>query len=97
MQLQGICATIIASYDYDAWGKCTVTFDCMNVANVNPFRYRGYYYDIDTGLYYLNARYYDPTTCRFISADDTAYLYPEAINGLNLYSYLENIKIRGTN
>ena len=53
----------------------------------NPFRYRGYYYDEDTGLYYLNARYYSPVWRRFISPDDTAYLDPESVNGLNLYAY----------
>ena len=40
-----------------------------NIANVNPYRYRGYYYDIETGLYYLQSRYYDPETGRFINAD----------------------------
>ncbi|MFQ9441228.1 MAG: RHS repeat-associated core domain-containing protein, partial [Acutalibacteraceae bacterium] len=40
-----------------------------HVANKNPYRYRGYYYDVETGLYYLKTRYYDPITCRFINAD----------------------------
>ena len=56
----------------------------------NPIRYRGYYYDRETGLYYLNARYYNPQWRRFISPDDTAYLNPETPNGLNLYAYCNN-------
>ena len=60
------------------------------MANANPFRYRGYYYDADTGLYYCNARYYSPKWRRFISPDDTAYIDPEAVNGLNLYAYCGN-------
>ncbi len=60
------------------------------IAELNLFRYRGYYYDIETGLYYLNSRYYDPEIGRFINADDISYLDPESINGLNLYAYCVN-------
>ena len=56
----------------------------------NPFRYRGYYYDEETDLYYLQTRYYDPETGRFISQDDVSYLDPDSINGLNLYAYCGN-------
>ena len=56
----------------------------------NPIKYRGYYYDTETGWYYLNARYYSPEWCRFISPDDTSYLDPESVNGLNLYCYCGN-------
>ena len=80
-------------YIYDAWGNCTIdntqTTDIV-LAKVNPIRYRGYYFDVDTGLYYLNARYYSPQLRRFISPDDTAYLNPENPNGLNLYAYCYN-------
>ena len=62
----------------------------MQLAIANPIRYRGYYFDVDTGLYYLNARYYSPELRRFISPDDTAYLDPESIDGLNLYAYCCN-------
>ena len=60
------------------------------VANLNPIRYRSYYYDTETGLYYLPARYYDPVACRFISRDDYSYLDPETVNGLNLFAYCGN-------
>ncbi|MBE7089793.1 MAG: hypothetical protein E7362_03205, partial [Clostridiales bacterium] len=60
------------------------------LAYLNPFRYRGYYFDIDSGLYYLQTRYYDPETGRFINADDISYLDPETLNGLNLFAYCGN-------
>ena len=79
-------------YHYDAWGNCTIGSSTADIelAKLNPIRYRGYYYDQDTGLYYLNARYYSPELRRFISPDDTAYLDPENANGLNLYAYCYN-------
>lgn len=87
----------IATYHYDAWGNHKVLdanyneiTDTSHIGHINPIRYRGYYYDSETGLYYCNARYYDPTTGRFISADDISYLDPETINGLNLFSYCGN-------
>ena len=54
---------------------------------INPIRYRGYYYDNETGLYYLLTRYYDSEIGRFISPDSADYLDPTTINGLNLYAY----------
>ena len=57
-----------ASYVYDSWGK--VISATGTLADINPIRYRGYYYDTETGLYYLQSRYYDPETGRFINADD---------------------------
>ncbi len=84
--------TLVAKYIYDAWGNCTISGETTNnaLAHANPIRYRGYYYDDDTGLYYLNARYYSPKWRRFISPDDTTYLDPENVNGLNLYCYCNN-------
>ncbi len=83
---------MVAKYLYDAWGNCTISSETTNtvVANANPIRYRGYYYDADTGLYYCNARYYSPKWRRFISPDDTSYLDTETVNGLNLYCYCGN-------
>lgn len=60
------------------------------LAELNPFRYRGYYYDTETGLYFLKTRYYDPEVGRFITIDDISYIDPETINGLNLYAYCGN-------
>ena len=84
--------TLVARYSYDAWGNCTISGDTtdITVAHANPIRYRGYYYDEETGLYYCNARYYSPKWRRFISPDDTAYLDPYSVNGLNQYCYCGN-------
>ncbi len=82
---------IKAGYAYDAWGNHVVTNDNLpQLAQCNPFRYRGYYYDVETSLYYCNARYYSPKLCRWISPDNIGYLDPEFINGLNLYCYCMN-------
>ena len=60
------------------------------IGNRNPFRYRGYYYSEELGLYYLKTRFYDPEVGRFISADTVDYLAPNTVNGLNLYAYCNN-------
>ena len=64
----------------------------MYIALKNPFRYRSYYYDFETNLYYLNSRYYDPELARFINADDISVLSEtqDTFNGLNLYAYCHN-------
>ena len=87
----------MVKYSYDAWGNCKVLnasgaeiTDANHIGNLNPFRYRGYYYDTETKLYYLQSRYYDPEIGRFITIDDISYLAPDAINGLNLYAYCRN-------
>ena len=92
---------LVAEYKYDAWGNhrvytsggidITENVSYNNsIAKLNPFRYRGYYYDTETGLYYLNSRYYDPSVGRFINADDISYIQPTDINGLNLFAYCGN-------
>ena len=80
---------IIARYSYDAWGVCTMTPDNPGnpVATINPFRYRGYYYDAEIGMYYLQSRYYDPATGRFINADSPEYA---SVTGNNLFAYCNN-------
>ena len=84
--------TKLAEYTYDAWGNHTVTYfnsGYMTMAPQNPFRYRGYYYDYETGFYYLNSRYYDPATGRFITAD--VYISTgQGILGNNMYAYCRN-------
>ena len=80
-----------AGYTYDAYGNILST--CVGPSGIaadNPIRYRGYYYDSETGFYFLNARYYNPEWRRFISPDDTVYIDPETPNGLNLYCYCNN-------
>jgi RHS repeat-associated protein len=88
---------VVANYNYDAWGNVisvtdangTAITDSTHIANVNPLRYRGYYYDSETGLYYLQSRYYDPAVKRFINADDSNILLDDQGNILqyNLFAY----------
>ena len=89
--------TVVVKYKYDAWGNGKVLnasgteiTDTNNIGILNPFRYRGYYYDTETNLYFLKTRYYDPQIGRFMTIDDLSYLDPNSINGLNLYAYCGN-------
>lgn len=85
-------------YVYDAWGNhkvynaigSEIGAEVLNIGNVNSIRYRGYYWDKEFGLYYLQSRYYDPMLGRFISADSVEYLQPDSVSGLNLYAYCGN-------
>lgn len=82
----------VVSYIYDAYGNIVSTKGSKKdtIGKINPYRYRGYYYDIETGLFYCNSRYYNPEWGRWISPDSIEYLDPESINGLNLYCYCMN-------
>lgn len=79
----------VVEYEYNPWGVCTIVSDTSNcnLGELNPFRYRGYYYDEDTNLYYLQSRYYDPVTCKFINADDPMIIYQNAYNPLAVFTY----------
>ena len=87
--------TIVATYTYDAWGKIRASTDTdpLEIGHVNPLRYRGYYYDTETGFYYLNSRYYNPTWGRFINAD--GYITTgQGLQSYNMFSYcLDNAVI----
>ena len=80
------------TYTYDPWGKPLSATGISPLLIANPFRYRGYVYDEETGLYYCNSRYYDPETGRFISTDTTDVLTvsPMAVTDKNLYAYCDN-------
>ena len=82
----------MVKYLCSAYGKmCDITnLEASTIGIINPFRYKGYYYDEETKLYYLTSRYYDPEVGRFITPDDVGYLDPTNINGLNLYTYCVN-------
>ena len=86
---------LAVTYTYDAWGKLVKLEDSTanSVGSQNPFRYRGYYYDTETSLYYLNSRYYDPDTGRFISADGQL---NEGVLGYNMFAYCENNPVNGS-
>ena len=82
----------VVSYAYDSWGKVTAIEGDQDLGKKNPLRYRGYYWDEETGLYYLASRYYDPEVGRFINADDLSVLSEEKreITDKNLYAYCDN-------
>ena len=95
-QIYDTKGNLLARYIYDTWGNTlSVTdasgkaiTDANHIANINPIRYRGYYYDAETGLYYLQSRYYDTTTRRFLNADTL--LGANAGAAYNLFAYCGN-------
>ena len=85
-----LAGTEVASYVYDAWGNIKDTKGEPTILEINPIRYRGYVYDTETSLYYLQSRYYDPFTGRFLNADiycDTGTSTPLSTN---MFAYCEN-------
>ena len=85
----------VVHYDYNAWGETVnITFEAgyNHIVQINPFRYRGYYFDSESGFYYLNSRYYDPQVKRFISADSIGVIgaTPDSLTDKNLYAYCDN-------
>ena len=92
----------VVQYWYDAWGNHKVVdangneiTSSTHIGNLNPFRYHGYYYDIETGFYFLKSRYYDPEVGRFLNMDAIQYADPESVNGLNLYAYCGDNPVMG--
>ena len=86
---------IVANYEYNSWGKLLTITDANganitsagHIALVNPLRYRSYFYDSETGFYYLTTRYYDPMICRFINCDG----YVSTGTGVLCFNMLCNI------
>ena len=87
--------TEVVRYEYDAWGNPISTTGTLagTIGKRNPFRYRGYYWDEETGMYYLESRYYDPEIRRFISADNVVIT---SLAGTNLYMYCGNNPVNMT-
>ena len=85
---------VVVRYQYNSWGKVTSSEDTSGVslATLNPFCYRKYVYDSETGLYCLGSRYYDPEVGRFVNADDTDVIFakPQELYHKNLYVYCYN-------
>ena len=88
MGILNTAGTEVVKYTYDAWGKVLSTTGSLasTLGTIQPFRYRGYVYDVETGFYYLRSRYYNPIWQRFIN-DDT-------IMSGNLFAYCENEPIK---
>ena len=87
MHIVNASGTVVASYDYDPYGK--VISAVGSLANINPLRYRGYVYDQETGFYYVSSCYYDPEIGRFINADSQLNA-KDGILGYNLFAYCNN-------
>ena len=94
MQIVDENGNSIAIYAYDQWGKPTQmrqpTTTTVDLVNYNPFLYRGYVYDSDSGLYYLQSRYYDPVTGRFLNADIYCDTQTGSTLSTNMFAYCEN-------
>ena len=97
VQLIDETGNVAAGYQYDTWGKVTgltgedgeeVGLEEAHIGNINPFRYRGYYYDVETGLYYLGSRYYDPEVGRFLNSDSL--IDNRGVITQNLFTYCGN-------
>ncbi len=88
-RIEDVNGNVLATYEYDAWGK--LISSSGSLADINPLRYRGYYFDTETELYYLSNRYYDPKVSRFINADSTdAVLSANGLYDQNLFAYCDN-------
>ena len=82
---------VVVDYTYDVWGRVLDVIDNsgINLSELNPYRYRGYVYDAETGLYYVNSRYYDPQTGRYINIDDS-FQYGDDVLDCNMFIYCNN-------
>ena len=85
-----LSGTEVASYVYDAWGNIKDTKGEPTIREINPIRYRGYVYDTETSLYYLQSRYYDPFAGRFLNADVYADTQSGTPLSTNMFAYCEN-------
>ena len=82
----------VVTYTYDEWGKILSVTGTLagTIGQINPIRYRGYYYDNETGFYFLQSRYYDPEPGRFLNADSVISGMLESVHGYNLFAYCDN-------
>ena len=82
--------TLVGKYEYSAYGKCTILVDTDGIAKLNPFRFKCYYYDTESGMYYCQTRYFVPEWGRWLNADSPNFLQFDNINGMNLFAYCSN-------
>ena len=80
----------VVIYQYTAYGTSTVLHDTAGLASINPFRFKGYYFDNESGMYYCHTRYYVPEWCRWLNADHPSFLQPESLQEMNLFMYCGN-------
>lgn len=101
IQIYNASGTLVGSYTYDAWGRVTenaTSADTENITETNPIRYRGYYYDTETRLYYVNSRYYDPAVKRFLNSDDEllSAISTQTLTDKNYFAYCDNNPVSRT-
>lgn len=80
----------VVIYQYTAYGTSTVLQDTAGLASINPFRFKGYYFDSESGMYYCHTRYYVPEWCRWLNADHPSFLQPDSLQEMNLFVYCGN-------
>lgn len=90
--ITSLSGEIVVKYSYDAWGKLLSTTGSLasTIGALNPFKYKGYYYDQESGMYYCKSRYYVPDWCRWLNADNFNYLEFDNLNNCNAFAYCEN-------
>ena len=80
----------MVKYKYTAYGKVTVTKDTDGLADINPFKYKGYYFDLESGMYYCHTRYYVPEWGRWLNSDHSYFLDTNTATCVNLFAYCRN-------
>lgn len=95
--ITSLSGEIVVKYSYDAWGKLLSTTGSLasTIGALNPFKYKGYYYDQESGMYYCKSRYYVPDWCRWLNADNFNYLEFDNLNNCNAFAYCENDPVLG--
>lgn len=87
----------VSEYAYNGWGEILNVSNAKGseIGTLNPIRYRGYYYDSELNMYYLQSRYYDPVMKRMVYADDESVSEKATLRDHNLFSYCDNNPVRG--
>ena len=81
---------LMVKYKYTAYGKVTITKDTDGLADINPFKYKGYYFDLESGMYYCHTRYYVPEWGRWLNSDHSYFLDANTATCVNLFAYCRN-------